>query len=264
MHLSLRVTASFLLGITPRVRLATNPISAINHNFEIIPIRRASRLKTQTRVGSDKEVMERREYAVVVAKCENGGIGYQGTMPWSLRSELARFYRLTTTVRDPSKCNAVIMGRKTWDSLPVRYQPLPKRLNIILTRHPEGLLPDPSQVLTAGSLQEAMSLLTRSPHDLQVERVFVIGGESLYNEAIDDLQCVALYVTQVEGSYKCDVHFPHISREHYRIWSANVPILDKASSTRFSYLTYTRSGYSKIEPGFDVPHEEYQVRLIVV
>lgn len=264
MHLSRRVTASFLLGIKPRVRPATNPVSGFNHNFKRIPIRRELRLKTQTRVGSNEEVMERREYEIVVAMCEDNGIGYQGTIPWSLPKDLARFYRLTTTVRDPAKRNAVIMGRKTWDSLPVRYQPLPKRLNVVLTHNPERLSPDSSQVLAAGSLQEALSLLNRSPHDLQVESVFVIGGGSLYKEAIDDLQCITLHVTHVEGLYKTDVQFPQISREHFRIWSASGPILDKASSTRFSYLIYTRSGYPKAESKFDVPHEESQVRVNVV
>eukprot|EP00210_Caulerpa_lentillifera_P007153 g6843.t1 len=201
-----------------------------------------------------------REYGVIVALSENGGIGFQGDMPWSIPSDLAHFYRVTTSVQDPTKHNVVIMGRHTWNSIPSKYRPLPKRLNIVLTHHPDQLSEVSSQVLTAESLNEAMELINQASLDTQVENVYVIGGRSLFEEAMQDSNCISLHVTLVEGEFNCDTYFPKINQEHFRLWSATSPILDKTSSIRFSHLIYTRSGHPSTGCGFNfaIQHEEYQ------
>ena len=77
--------------------------------------------------------------AMIVAMDEDGCIGQQNNLPWRLKSDMVRFKTLT----EADGFNAVIMGRKTWDSLPDAYRPLPERVNIVMSRdmdwsHPEA------------------------------------------------------------------------------------------------------------------------------
>ena len=104
---------------------------------------------------------------LIFARASNGVIGKDNSMPWHLPEDLAHFKRLT------QGC-PVIMGRKTWDSLPPRFRPLPGRSNIVITRQPiwqaEG-------ALHASSLPEALQLSGDVPE------VWVIGGAEIYRQA---------------------------------------------------------------------------------
>ena len=77
--------------------------------------------------------------SIVVAATEAGGIGKGGRIPWHLRGDMAHFRQLTSTTEKEGNRNSVIMGRKTWDSLPTKYRPLPNRYNIVITRSPDAL-----------------------------------------------------------------------------------------------------------------------------
>jgi dihydrofolate reductase len=105
---------------------------------------------------------------LIFARAANGVIGNQGVLPWHLPEDLAHFKR--STLGCP-----VIMGRKTWDSLPPKFRPLPGRMNVVVTRQPgwqaEG-------ALAAHSLQSAMALCTAHPD------VWVIGGAQIYQQAL--------------------------------------------------------------------------------
>lgn len=77
----------------------------------------------------------KRGFSIVVAACRNNGIGKDGKLPWSLPGDMAQFKRVTSQTVDQTKQNAVIMGRLTWNSIPDKFRPLPKRLNVILSRN---------------------------------------------------------------------------------------------------------------------------------
>ena len=71
---------------------------------------------------------------LIVAACgKSFGIGCNGELPWRLRSEMKYFAETTSKTKDPNKRNAVIMGRKTWESIPSKFRPLKNRLNIVLS-----------------------------------------------------------------------------------------------------------------------------------
>ena len=72
---------------------------------------------------------------IIAAIDKNNGLGINNTIPWHLSADLKYFKKITTEVTAANKQNAVIMGRKTWDSIPDKYKPLPERLNIVLTRN---------------------------------------------------------------------------------------------------------------------------------
>lgn len=71
---------------------------------------------------------------LIVAVDDCGGIGRNGGLPWNLPAEMARFSKMTTVTTDRNKKNAVIMGRKVWESIPPKFRPLKKRFNVVLSR----------------------------------------------------------------------------------------------------------------------------------
>ena len=150
-------------------------------------------------------------FSIIVAFDSQYGIGKKGQLPWHLALDLKHFKEITTAVTDPAKKNAVIMGRKTWESLLAQFRPLPGRVNLVLSK--EGKLSLPSEVLCSQSLDNALNLLSSS----NIENVFVIGGAQIYAHAIAHPLCQKLYVTHVQGEYDCDVFFPLISRQFFPI-----------------------------------------------
>ncbi len=145
------------------------------------------------------------EAVIVVAMTPAGGIGHQGTLPWHVPSELRHFHRLTTATLDPKKMNAVVMGRTTWNSLPIR--PLPNRMNVILsssaplTSHPQT----GSHVMFMNGLDTALTALAARS---DIENTFVIGGAQVYNTALDHPRVTKARVSIVHTDSTCDVFFP--------------------------------------------------------
>lgn len=127
---------------------------------------------------------------LIFARASNGVIGLNNALPWHLPEDMAHFKR--TTLGCP-----VIMGRKTWDSLPSRFRPLPGRLNVVVTRQ-IGWQALGAQV--AHSLQQACALC---PPD---STAWVIGGAELYAQAMS-LACAAV-VTEIDQAFDGDVFAP--------------------------------------------------------
>ncbi len=146
------------------------------------------------------------EFSIVVAMDQKQGIGKDGKIPWHLPEDLKYFKEITTTTKDSTKQNIVIMGRKTWESIPEKFRPLPQRINLVLTRNKEFLFPE--NVYSAANLEEAFQKLEEGNLKGKFESVFVIGGGQIYGEAIEQPQCRRLYVTHVEKVFECDTFFP--------------------------------------------------------
>src|SRR3989338_4041253 len=145
-------------------------------------------------------------FNIVVAMDQNRGIGRDGKLPWHLKCDLQHFKEITTKTRDKNKRNAVIMGRKTWDSLPSRFRPLPNRVNVVITRNDN--LEFPQGVLRADGLEQALALLTEGTSSKTVESVYVIGGAQIFEQAIVRKECRKIYLTQILHSFDCDTFFP--------------------------------------------------------
>ncbi len=144
------------------------------------------------------------ELAIVVAHDQNLGIGKDGRLPWHLSQDLKHFREITTRSYDSNFQNGVIMGRKTWLSLPDVVRPLPDRLNCVLCRSQQSEIVENDHVLVANSFSEAIAkLISKS-----CPRIFVIGGGEIFKLAIDDSSINLLYVTAVEGDFNCDTFFP--------------------------------------------------------
>jgi dihydrofolate reductase len=134
--------------------------------------------------------------AIVVAHSANGVIGRGGALPWRLPTDLRRFRELTVG-------HTVVMGRRTFESLPPAYRPLPDRRNMVLSGAP-GYEADGAEVFS--DLEQA---LDESP-----DGCFVIGGEVTYRQALPLAQRV--YATEVDAEVEGDAFFPALSASEWR------------------------------------------------
>jgi dihydrofolate reductase len=129
---------------------------------------------------------------LIYARARNGVIGRDGGLPWHLPEDLAHFKRVTMGA-------PVIMGRKTWDSLPPRFRPLPGRINIVVTRQ-SGWAADGA--VRAGSLDEAVALCCGHP------RAWVIGGAEIYAQALPVADTAE--VTEIDADFEGDAFAPRL------------------------------------------------------
>ncbi len=143
----------------------------------------------------------RAAFTVIAAADDAGGIGRAGGLPWRLKADMEFFRRLTTG--PGGAANAVILGRRTWDSLPPRFRPLPERRNVVISRQPAAAFPGAQR---AQSFSEALALARAGGGE-----VFVIGGAEVYAAALAHPECGRILLTRVAGTHDCDVFFPGFS-----------------------------------------------------
>lgn len=139
--------------------------------------------------------------AMIVAKDTNDGIGFEGGIPWRLPEDMAYFKQVTLQASE-GKQNAVIMGRKTWESIPKKFRPLPGRINCVLS---SDLTSVEGCDIKGTSLMGVLELLEE---DTAVDTAFIIGGSSVYGEGLHLPQMDTLYITQLHSEFECDVLFP--------------------------------------------------------
>lgn len=139
--------------------------------------------------------------AVVVARARNGVIGRDGVLPWRLKSDMALFK--ATTLGKP-----VLMGRKTWDSLP--RKPLPGRLNIVLTRDKSF---DAPGAVACETFEEALEIAREQAREDGADEVCVIGGVSLIALALP--RAKRIYLTEVDAEPEGDVVMPPLDEEEW-------------------------------------------------
>ncbi len=158
---------------------------------------------------------------LIWAQARNGVIGRNNTIPWRIPEDMAHFKQ--TTMGCP-----VIMGRKTWDSLPPRFRPLPGRLNIVVTRQADW---QAAGVLRAGSLAEATALCPPGAP------VWVIGGAQIYAQALP--LATRAVITEIDADFEGDAHAPALGDG----WT---PVAREAHTSSpglaFSFVTYQRTG----------------------
>lgn len=142
-------------------------------------------------------------FDIVVAADRDWGIGKANGLPWpKLKADLAHFKRVTSACEE-GKINAMIMGRKTWESDEVAARPLPRRLNVIITRQQLAV---PPGVVIAASLDAALSA-ANAPN---VENTFVVGGAEILKEALHHRDLRYVYLTRVDGHFDTTVRIPNV------------------------------------------------------
>ncbi len=158
--------------------------------------------------------------ALVAAVAHGRVIGRGGTIPWRLPEDMARFR--TATMGAP-----VIMGRRTWDSLPDRFRPLPGRRNVVVTRNPDWRADGAER---AGSLTAALALVAGA------DRVSVIGGGELYDEALPLAD--ELLLTEVDVDAPGDTFFPRFDHDAFAETQREEHV--SADGIPYAFVTYRR------------------------
>jgi dihydrofolate reductase len=153
---------------------------------------------------------------IIAAVAENRVIGKDGDIPWHFPEDLKHFKQKTTG-------HSVIMGRKTYFSLPEAYRPLPNRKNIVLSRSNPDL---PESVKLANSLEEAWELAREFS-----EKAFVIGGAGIYSQTLEEADKMIL--TEVHKEYDGDTYFPEWNRENWED-------VKREDRNEFSFVEYVR------------------------
>lgn len=176
----------------------------------------------------------KKRVCVIVTATLDGGISYAGHMPWCLPSDMAHF-KSTTLQCSEGMRNAVIMGRKTYES--IKSKPLPGRLNIVLTRGELDLSSSDSQgsVLTVSSLESAIEV---AESDATVESVFIIGGEEPIRGAICDQLADVVFWTAIDTLFQCDVFIPLPESHRYILDSESDAVSE--SGVKFHFRIYRR------------------------
>lgn len=179
--------------------------------------------------------------AIVSLNPASYGIGRNGQIPWRLKEDLEYFKNVTSTVKAGSgTVNAVIMGRKTWESIPAKFRPLPDRINVVVSRDSDIRDKDsfPDEVLTATSLDSALNTLSVDP---KIADIFVIGGEALYREAVASPSCTKLYITEVFGTFTdLDTFFPAISAADFSLEQRSTRHSSAQAGVEYRYVVYKR------------------------
>lgn len=168
---------------------------------------------------------------IIVAATAKNGIGKNAGLPWPmLKKDMGYFARVTKRVPMPkdtgsvqsdalkdsilsgARRNAVIMGRKTWESIPPNYRPLKDRTNIVISTQGRKQLHNvPDDVVVAADIPSALKTLetmVREGKSLPVGRAFIIGGSSIYKIALDLPQTNRILLTRISKEYDCDTYFP--------------------------------------------------------
>jgi len=202
--------------------------------------------------------------SLIVGMCKKTrGIGKEGNIPWFLKKDLKHFRETTSSTGGATSnggtggagsTSIVIMGRKTWESIPSNKRPLKNRLNIVLTRNNADFIKqyansikelnsnskEFNEVFTFSSLEGAIGYLKEENKNKNL-KVFIIGGESLYQEALEKNIVDCLYITEVytkdnKGFLDCDTFFPKFDEKIFKLTS--VSAFNEENGTYFRFKKY--------------------------
>lgn len=130
---------------------------------------------------------------LIVAYDKNRGIGFKDDLPWPNNKDDMRHFSQTTNGRP------VIMGRKTWDSIPDKYRPLKERVNVVVSRTLDSL----PGAFVCRSLEEAVEKTSGL--------AYIMGGASIYTEALEKDLVHTIVASEMDGEFECDTFFPELS-----------------------------------------------------
>ncbi|MBQ8703648.1 MAG: dihydrofolate reductase [Bacteroidales bacterium] len=167
------------------------------------------------------DINKKPNLSIIVAIAQNGAIGKDNDLLWHLGGDLKRFKKLTTG-------HPVVMGRKTWESLPKR--PLPGRQNIVMTMNPDFTAEGATVVHSINDLFRTLKGCDKE--------VFVMGGAAIYRALLPFTH--RLYITRVYRDFEADVYFPVIDMSEFTLVKLSEPMLDEESGLDYAYEEYDR------------------------
>lgn len=157
------------------------------------------------------------QYSIIAAISDNFVIGNGLKIPWHIPEDFKLF-------KEKTQNSIVIMGKKTWDSLPIK--PLPNRINIVISKQ---ILQEPKAIIV-NSIDKAFEI-AKDKAKQENKPIFVMGGASIYKQTIQDAKY--LYLSHVKGEFEGDIFFPQFNKENYKI-------IDKQEHDKFTFCLYEK------------------------
>lgn len=229
------------------------PSPALNLGYRCVPYQflayERKKVSPSAFVSLYPSILPSVSFSIVVAATRSGGIGLDNDLPWGrcLATESTNYKKITSTVRDDREndstinllavVNAVIMGRKTWESLPSHIQLLQDRYNVIITSS-SSLSFNNEKAITATSLSHALFLLSTEPLSFRIDQIFLLGGSSLIDEGMNDPRCRFVYLTEVLKEMQCDVYIKGVDKKMWELVDTSEVVVE--NNIPFQFLTYTR------------------------
>jgi dihydrofolate reductase len=158
----------------------------------------------------------------IVAVSENDVIGVNNTLPWDIPEDMKFF-------RDKTKGRAIIMGRKTYESV---GHPLPNRLSVIITRQKDYKVDAPNVIV----VPDLKTAITEAEKQISKwgDEIFIIGGGEIFKESIDMVDII--YLTRIHKSFDGDIKYPKVDLKKFQL----IEQRDRTEPVPFSFLTYSR------------------------
>tara|TARA_B100001250_G_C19698848_1_gene743863 strand:+ start:312 stop:860 length:549 start_codon:yes stop_codon:yes gene_type:complete len=164
---------------------------------------------------------------IIVAASKNMGIGFKNQLPWNLKKELQYFKRKTVGNGN----NLVVMGKNTWLSLPKK--PLPLRFNCVLSTTLKTKLQDTKFVANKKELEKFL-------YSNHFSNIWIIGGESIYKEFINESYVKNIYLTHIHEDFECDTFFPEIPDDFYLKNTSDMKI---ENNILYNYKIFSRKDF---------------------
>lgn len=161
-----------------------------------------------------------KQLSIIVAIAENRVIGKDNQLLWHLPADLKMFKQATSG-------HTIILGRKTWESLPVK--PLPNRRHIVITSQKDFSF---NGIEVVHSIEDAIALCNSN------EETFIVGGEQIYKQLLPFAQ--TLYITEVKACFDGDAFFPEINLNEWELINSEPHFADEKHKSDFTFLTYKR------------------------
>jgi dihydrofolate reductase len=164
--------------------------------------------------------------SLIVAVAENGVIGKDNDLIWYLPRDLKYF-------KDTTAGHTVIMGRKNWDSIPLKYRPLKGRDNVVITRD-QSFQADGATVVH--SLNEALEIAEKAGD----EEPFIIGGGQIYKKALEQNLIDRMHITRVHEEFDGDTFFPQFDEKKWKLVNREDHAPDHRHKYSFSFCVWDK------------------------
>ena len=169
-----------------------------------------------------QQLKHRKNPVILIAAIQKDrGIGYQGKLLYSIKDDMKHFVEQTTG-------HAVIMGRKTWESIPEKYRPMKDRMNIVVTRNKKY------QASGAKVVHRFYEALEQAP---EKGKIFIIGGGKIYRQALSYADTLEL--TIIDGNKNADAFFPEFE-QHFVEEGSSGAFTDEKSKVEYRFVTYIK------------------------
>jgi dihydrofolate reductase len=157
-------------------------------------------------------------FDIVVAHDLNNAIGHNKQLLCHIPEDMNYFKRLTSSTANRAKQNIVILGRKTYESIPEKFRPLPNRINIVISSKNNNY----KNTYHANTPEDALEIASTLQTENKAETIFCIGGSQIYKHLISHPNCRFLYVTLIQKKFKADAFFPNYKSDFIKETSKHI------------------------------------------